>query len=43
MSVRRLLGAHLQAASPERRETVAGQCLGCLTHGLFAGGGEILR
>ena len=31
MSVRRLLGAHLPAAFPERRETVAGQCLGCLT------------
>ena len=31
MSARRLLGAHLPAASPERRETVAGQCLGCLT------------
>ena len=27
----RLLGAHLPAASPERRETVAGECLGCLT------------
>ena len=31
MSVRRLLGAHLPAASPERRETVAGECLGCQT------------
>ena len=31
MSARRLLGAHLPAAYPERRETVAGQCLGCLT------------
>ncbi len=31
MSARRLLGAHLPAASPERRETVAGECLGCLT------------
>ena len=31
MSARRLLGAQLPAASPERRETVAGQCLGCLT------------
>ena len=31
MSARRLLGAHLPAAFPERRETVAGQCLGCLT------------
>ena len=30
VSVRRLLGAHLPAASPERRETVAGECLGCL-------------
>ena len=27
----RLLGAHLPAASPERRETVAGECLGCRT------------
>ena len=27
----RLLGAHLPAASPERRETVAGECLGCQT------------
>ena len=25
------LGAHLPAASPERRETAAGECLGCLT------------
>ena len=31
MSARRLLGAHLPAASAERRETVAGQCLGCGT------------
>ena len=31
MSTRRLLGAHLPSASPERRETVAGECLGCLT------------
>ena len=31
MSVRRLLGAHLPAASPQRRETVAGECLGCQT------------
>ena len=31
MSSRRLLGAHLPASFPERRETVAGQCLGCLT------------
>ncbi len=31
MSGRRLLGAHLPAASPERRETVAGECLGCRT------------
>ena len=31
MSSRRLLGAHLPAASPERRETVSGECLGCLT------------
>ena len=29
--MRRLLGAHLPAASPERRETVAGECLGCQT------------
>ncbi len=29
--MRRLLGAHLPAASPERRETAAGQCPGCLT------------
>ena len=29
MSTRRLLGAHLPAALPERRETVAGECLGC--------------
>ena len=25
------LGAHLPAASPEHRETVAGECLGCQT------------
>ena len=31
MSARRLLGAHLPAVSPERRETVAGECLGCMT------------
>ena len=31
MSARRLLGAHLPAAYPGRRETVAGQCLGCGT------------
>ena len=31
MSSRRLLGAHLPAAFPERRETVAGDCAGCLT------------
>ena len=31
VSSRRLLGAHLPAASPQRRETVAGQCLGCRT------------
>ena len=31
LSARRLLGAHLPAVFPERRETVAGQCLGCLT------------
>ena len=31
MSARRLLGAHLPAVYPERRETVAGQCLGCQT------------
>ena len=31
MSARRLLGAHLPPASPERRETVAGECLGCGT------------
>ena len=32
VSSRRLLGAHLPAASPERRETVAGgRCLGCRT------------
>ena len=28
LSVRRLLGAHLPAVYPERRETVAGECLG---------------
>ena len=27
----RLLGAHLPAVFPERRETVPGECLGCLT------------
>ena len=31
MSSRRLLGAHLPASVPERRETVAGECLGCQT------------
>ena len=31
VSSRRLLGAHLPAASPQRRETVSGECLGCLT------------
>ena len=31
LSARRLLGAHLPAVFPERRETVAGECLGCLT------------
>ena len=31
MSTQRLLGAHLPTACPERRETVAGKCLGCLT------------
>ena len=31
MSARRLLGAHLPAASPERRETVTGEYLGCQT------------
>ena len=31
MSVLRLLGAHLPAASPGRRETMAGECLGCRT------------
>ena len=31
MSARRLLGAHLPASAPERRETVAGECLGCMT------------
>ena len=30
VSSRRLLGAHLPAAYPERRETVAGECLDCL-------------
>ena len=29
MSPRRLLGAHLPAVFPERRETVDGECLGC--------------
>ena len=28
LSARRLLGAHLPAVYPERRETVAGECLG---------------
>ena len=31
MSVRRLLGAHLPEVFPERREKVAGECLGCRT------------
>ena len=31
MSARRLLGAPLPGASEERREPVAGQCLGCQT------------
>ena len=31
MSARRLLGVHLPAVSLERRETVAGECLGCMT------------
>ena len=31
MSSRRLLGAHLPASFPERRETVAAECLGCQT------------
>ena len=31
VSGRRLLGAHLPAVCPERRETVAGMCLGCRT------------
>ena len=31
MSGNRLLGAHLPAANPARRETVAGECLGCRT------------
>ena len=31
VSSRRLLGAHLPASFPERRETVAGECLGCQT------------
>ena len=31
MSARRLLGAHLPVVFPERRETVAGECLRCLT------------
>ena len=29
VSSRWLLGAHLPASFPERRETVAGECLGC--------------
>ena len=29
MSGSRLLGAHLPAMNPARRETVAGECLGC--------------
>ena len=31
MSARRILGARLPAVSPERRETLAGECLGCMT------------
>ena len=31
VSSRRLLGAHLPTASPERREPVAAECLGCRT------------
>ena len=31
MSSRRLLGAHLPPSFPERRETVAGEYLGCQT------------
>ena len=31
MSSRRLPGAHLPASFPERRESVAGECLGCQT------------
>ena len=31
VSGQRLLGVHLPAVFPERRETVAGECLGCLT------------
>ena len=31
VSSRRLLGAHLPAASPERRETLPAECLGCRT------------
>ena len=31
MNARRLLGAHLPTPFPERRETVEGECLGCLT------------
>ena len=29
MNGNRLLGAHLPAVNPARRETVAGECLGC--------------
>ena len=31
MSGSRLLGTHLPAVNPARRETVAGECLGCRT------------
>ena len=31
MSGQRFLGAHLPVVHPERRETVAAECLGCLT------------
>ena len=31
VSGQRLLGAHLPVVHPERRETMAGECLGCLT------------
>ena len=31
MSSLGLLGAHLPASFPERRETLAGECLGCQT------------